>query len=444
MQLMPHARGSRFPLPKRSVRTGAHAYGSVLRQPASASARGGAGGRTVRLGGILLSAWMPIVLVGLSACDTPSPKLESAETPIESVARLEKSGTLTEEDGVPFFSDPSFGVITDGGEVAFIDQANQQLAVFDSSGTRRISMGRRGQGPGEFLSPQAVYSLHKDTLAVFDRQKLLVTLFTHGQTESSSIRFDRWPFNADDQLQLVGRFASGEWVALRRAPRQWRRPIVKSAVDTPALLVGGPDEPPRELLLLTPRRFVDFVSKGLVARIALDEIAPSIGAICDSGVVVVDTLGIRTFGSDGRMRSNSRLPFKRVSVDRLGQGLVGVVDRATYTIKAIGGHGDVERALFAISEGADSVLQRPNIDALGLIWFPRATESGGAWVRVNQHGRILGAFKSEQSPALIGKRFAVTLGFDSTSASGALGVVRVPMVDVQNTGLGRCSTPFSY
>lgn len=271
-------------------------------------------------------ASVPFLAVGFGACDSTSMKKSGGDQSAGTVARLERTGTLLEADSVPFFSDPSTAVVTQADEIVFIDQSNSQVAVFDSTGRQTASLGRRGQGPGEFLSPQAIFSLHADTLAVFDRQKLAVTLIVRGNVQESTIDFQTWEFDVRDRLQLVGRFAS---------------------------------------------------------RIPLDEIAPASAAICDSGVVVVDTSGIQVFDADGRRSSSLKLPVRRVNVAQLGNGVAGVVDRATFTIRDLPEQSEVGKLLLRMSEGVDSVLLRPTIDATGLVWFPRATERGGAWVRTS-------------------------------------------------------------
>ena len=54
------------------------------------------------------------------------------------------------------------------GRVAVLSQGNQQLFLFEPSGELSRTIGRRGEGPGEFISPEHLQYLPPDTLAVWD------------------------------------------------------------------------------------------------------------------------------------------------------------------------------------------------------------------------------------------------------------------------------------
>jgi hypothetical protein len=58
-------------------------------------------------------------------------------------------------------------MVGEDGRFYVTDTGNQRIVIFDSDGKYSHSLGREGQGPGEFLSPRLIYA-EKDTVAVWD------------------------------------------------------------------------------------------------------------------------------------------------------------------------------------------------------------------------------------------------------------------------------------
>jgi len=58
------------------------------------------------------------------------------------------------------------------------DALNLEVRVFDRDGEHRFSGGRRGQGPGEFLSIDGLVRIGGDTVAVYDRRLQRVSLLS--------------------------------------------------------------------------------------------------------------------------------------------------------------------------------------------------------------------------------------------------------------------------
>ena len=54
------------------------------------------------------------------------------------------------------------------GRIAFLSRGEKNVLVFESSGTFLRSIGRVGQGPGEFRNPDHLQVLPGDTLVVWD------------------------------------------------------------------------------------------------------------------------------------------------------------------------------------------------------------------------------------------------------------------------------------
>lgn len=94
---------------------------------------------------------------------------------LDSVPAL-RIGTL---DGMP---EEQFGAIrdvlllTDGG-VAVLDGQTAEIRLFNSAGAYQMSLGSKGQGPGELQSPSVLALLSGDTLAVYDERPMRITRF---------------------------------------------------------------------------------------------------------------------------------------------------------------------------------------------------------------------------------------------------------------------------
>ena len=73
--------------------------------------------------------------------------------------------------------------VADDGTVYVLDFQAQHVRVFDSLGVYVETLGRRGEGPGEFTRPEAIAALPDGRLAVRDLGNQRVTVFGPGQGE---------------------------------------------------------------------------------------------------------------------------------------------------------------------------------------------------------------------------------------------------------------------
>ena len=115
------------------------------------------------------SAGIEIVLNSIAATVVP------VYATLDSVPSL-RLGSL---DGAP---EEQFGEVNDvlplaDGGVAVLDGQAAQVRLFGSDGAYQMTLGAKGQGPGEFQSPIALALLPGDTLAVFDAGPRRITRF---------------------------------------------------------------------------------------------------------------------------------------------------------------------------------------------------------------------------------------------------------------------------
>jgi hypothetical protein len=64
-----------------------------------------------------------------------------------------------------------------GGGVAVLDQQAAQILLFDGDGTYLGTLGAKGEGPGELMSPGTLARLPGDTFAVYDARTRRITRF---------------------------------------------------------------------------------------------------------------------------------------------------------------------------------------------------------------------------------------------------------------------------
>ena len=79
--------------------------------------------------------------------------------------------------------------VNDGGTVYVLDRLEQHVRVFDSLGVYLETLGRRGEGPGEFSSAEAISVLPDGRLAVRDPENQRVAVFGPGPGETAEWRY---------------------------------------------------------------------------------------------------------------------------------------------------------------------------------------------------------------------------------------------------------------
>jgi hypothetical protein len=368
-----------------------------------------------------------------------------AEMPTTAVSTLEEVHPLREADGVPLVVDAAGAALQGHARWILPDYATQKLVVLDSVGHAAFSFGGRGGAPGEFGSLDGAFMLGGDTLALFDRSGSVLKYFVNGKPAASSSRLDQWPWGSGFGLVLAGRFANGEWVALKRAPRLLQLTGARIVVDTPSLLAGEVASAPRPLLTLGPKFIVDVLGRGGSHRLSLDEVAPRVLVICERGLVVVDTNGVRYYDTNGKLLRRRAIPFARAAVSTreraeiLTRAVRGPpLDGPTLEAKSL-----LEKPLATV----DSALNVPVIDASGSVWIsPPKTTGPPTHYRLTADGEV-NAFRFPKVTGLERAGFRTLLGrtYDIEAGDSYLSVFRLPdSVPAPPAIVGTCGRPIRY
>ncbi|MDE0358573.1 MAG: 6-bladed beta-propeller [Gammaproteobacteria bacterium] len=149
-------------------------------------------------------ALLPAAAVLLTACgpDADPPSGSAPETVTETIGDTTvvrtlsgsvwgTEATLVPEVAIGWLDGPEeylFGsirsiAVADDGTVFVLDLQAQHVRVFDSLGVYVETLGRRGEGPGEFSEAEAIAVLPDGRLAVRDPENQRVTVFGRGQGE---------------------------------------------------------------------------------------------------------------------------------------------------------------------------------------------------------------------------------------------------------------------
>ena len=86
-------------------------------------------------------------------------------------------GEAEDDENLWFSTIRGVGLLSDGS-VAVIDRASEEVRVFGADGRHLVSMGRSGEGPGEFRSAWFLWVLPGDTLWVGDYRPWRYNVFT--------------------------------------------------------------------------------------------------------------------------------------------------------------------------------------------------------------------------------------------------------------------------
>jgi hypothetical protein len=170
--------------------------------------------RHVRQRSRLLAAAFALCLLSISACREPelSPATEASSfgalvyaTPVE-----ERTSFLGASGAPAAFVRISDILLMDDRTVV-ADEGDSSLRVFGTDGTQLVSMGRKGDGPGEFQALRRVWRYMGDSILTFDAFQDRATVWSLDGTPIRTIQVQAHE-NGLRYYALRGAFANGELV----------------------------------------------------------------------------------------------------------------------------------------------------------------------------------------------------------------------------------------
>ena len=117
------------------------------------------------------------LLVLLVSCTTEAspPTSRSLQAWLDTIPVF-SIGSVDGEDPYTFSSIPAVALSPDGS-LAVTERHPLEIRVFDSKGRHRVTIGREGEGPGEFGGPPKIRFLGTDTLLAWDPRQFRLTWF---------------------------------------------------------------------------------------------------------------------------------------------------------------------------------------------------------------------------------------------------------------------------
>ena len=176
----------------------------------------------------------------------------------------EPSLTIGEVDGPPEyqFGRVAGAVRLSDGRVVVADAQQNVLRDFNASGRHLASVGREGEGPGEFRSLAWVQATPEDSLLAYDPRLERVTVFSPQAEPVRSVSLRSEP--GQSVLEVLGRLAGGGYLASEQpyaGPEQIRGGLRRDSV---LMLRLGADGSAGDSLARIPGResFVEIVEHG--------------------------------------------------------------------------------------------------------------------------------------------------------------------------------------
>ena len=312
------------------------------------------------------------------------------------------------------------------GSIIIADAGARALLRFDSTGRLIQSMGRAGEGPGEFLAPSWLGQLRGDSLVVWDRGLGRVSVFTRGGAVGREYR----PTLTESPVSLVvkGHLTDGSLLLARGAglvsreggPGVQRQPVSAWLISPAgeALRSFGPFPGETFHLDATSRSFTPLPLGG-----------KTIVAAAGEAIYVADTevFAVRVFAPDGALtrivrREYSRRPARPEEIE-------AAIDELMSDLPPNLRNRDGWRRRFRELPLPEHVpaLRAIHIDAEDHLWLqatPGARDTTGAWSVFDPDGRWLGDVMLPRSLALleIGPDYILARDED------ALGVHRVVLL----------------
>lgn len=201
-------------------------------------------------------------------------------------------------------------VVDSQGQVYVIGHA-EQVTVLDSRGRAIRTIGRQGEGPGEFLGIGSIDLGPGDTLLVYDVQLNRLTAYGPGSgTPAYTVRvraeFPMFPFTlksiGDGRLVGLYRLAYGSGTGRERGGEQFE--LLRLMAGDGALLRDS-------LLLLRERRHIE-VADGRGTTVFMNPFSPrSLIRTASAGRIVTawtDSLRFRVYTPDGELLRTLDLP----------------------------------------------------------------------------------------------------------------------------------------
>ncbi|MDH4272368.1 MAG: 6-bladed beta-propeller, partial [Candidatus Aminicenantes bacterium] len=205
--------------------------------------------------------------------------------------------------------------VDDDGNVYAIDSSSAHIRVFDASGQYLWTIGRKGQGPGEFQTPVFVQAISQGELAAFDYQAQHLVFFSPDGTylrevSAARMRYPVLPIRLDSKGNIVG-------LQIMAPPPLGGKEIAKFGPDFMLLFTIGIEEHDKD----RKERVFDLAKPGLAYAVSpKDTIVWANSAIYELHILNPEGKPVRTI-----QKKHDRLPMTAEFREKCQKELAGLV-----------------------------------------------------------------------------------------------------------------------
>ena len=327
--------------------------------------------------------------------------------------------------------------------IAVIDSFDPVLSILSTRTGKVISrFGRRGGGPGELMIVGTVQQTADSSVLVSDPrlQRAIEFDFSRGSSRTRPLFQRGTPVGV--LQRTIGYGGNDTWIALRRRQFLPSGNGPSTVADTPSL-VASDSTGIREVIRLSPRRFVVVTIRGDAKVSSLSGLAPALVAACDSGFVEVDTSGVRRFNASGAVIGSHRhrvgwtsTPSALVQAD-ISSLAANVTDVASRTATA--------ELLQRQARDLTRLFAGFYIDPHGDVWIRNRTRDGSQIVRLSAAGAPTRAVDvpSGFGVVAVGVGYYVGMRFDAEKEVSAFTVFTFDAGPAKSSHW-KCAQPASF
>jgi hypothetical protein len=330
-----------------------------------------------------LSAVVIVAVISCAAVGCERPRND--QRPIEQTrAELAEEVGPLDMTGVETTTPTSVRPLS-GELIALVDSYDPRIVLVSAMTGKTIARyDRKGRGPGEMLSVGPLQLLTDSTLLIPDPQQSRAIVWEFGTGAVVTIPLPQSGTARNVVPSLVGYAGEQRWVRRLQALVESSGAPARSVSDASELVITD-SSGTRPFLSLSRRALVVAATSTGDVRAGLGGLAPAVFALCDSGVIDVDTSGVRRYSFSGTLVASHRHQFGWIPMTRTVSRdyIKGVVGRVSDT----GTRSRMAKLLEAEASRIDRWFGGFFITPDGAVWIRLLSPTETAIAQIDQRGQ---------------------------------------------------------
>jgi hypothetical protein len=307
-------------------------------------------------------------------------------------------------------------LLLEGGRLAIVELAVNEVRLFDSTGSHLRTFGRRGRGPGEFGVISALHPKSRDSLSAYDQTEQRITVFSLENGELRTVSVEDLP-TVRGRFDAFGAYDDGRLVLYN--PGSSFRPDLAPGMQwdtTPVVVLDAGDGSARTIARMPSRE--QLVLEGGDSKLR-QPAHGSIHAVADNGFYwgTTDRYEIRFYDQQGGLKRIIRRPVEPRPVEPAM--IKAWIDQSLETVRQREGEQAIPRyqELYQEMESAEYVplFYSAFVDRDARLWvgssnWPSGDPSSRHWSVFAENGTWLGDVQAPPQLRIVDSRGDVVLG----------------------------------